>query len=104
MQLKSADQFLDCEMMLKAERMGLTICSIDVEFHKREAGESSIGWRDCWDYVRNLVTILVSRNDPWGIHRIPNASQKAQWVHQATVANPDPAAAFTPADLPVRAK
>jgi glycosyltransferase involved in cell wall biosynthesis len=103
MQLKSADQFLDCEMMLKAERMGLTICSIDVEFHKREAGESSIGWRDCWDYVRNLVTILVSRNDPWGIHRIPNASQKAQWVHQATVANPD-LAAFTPADLPVRAK
>ncbi len=83
MQLKSTDQFLECEMMLKAERMGLTMCSIDVEFHAREAGTSSIGWRDCRDYLRNLLTILVSRNDPWGIHRIPKSRGKSRWIHQA---------------------
>jgi glycosyltransferase involved in cell wall biosynthesis len=91
MQLKSTDQFLECEMMLKAERMGLTICSIDVAFHAREGGESSIGWRDCRDYLRNLLTVLISRNDPWGIHQIPKAPQKAKWIHQGDGAAPNPA-------------
>jgi glycosyltransferase involved in cell wall biosynthesis len=93
MQLKSTDQFLECEMMLKAQRMGLTMCSIDVEFHAREGGESSIGWRDCRDYLRNLLTVLVSRNDPWGIHQIPESVQKAAWIHQGDVADPNSAGA-----------
>jgi hypothetical protein len=83
MDLKSTDQFLECEMMLKAERMGLTICSINVEFHAREGGESSIGWRDCRDYLRNLLTVLVSPNDYWGIHRITKSARKTKWIHQA---------------------
>ncbi|HTB14892.1 MAG TPA: glycosyltransferase family 2 protein [Bryobacteraceae bacterium] len=101
MQLKSTNQFLECEMMLKAERMGLTMCSIDVEFHAREGGKSSIGWRDCRDYLRNLLTVLVSRNDPWGIHAIPKSAAKAKWIHQETGASPDAsgAAALRPGDL-----
>ncbi len=91
MQLKSTDQFLECEMMLKAERMGLTVCSIDVEFHAREGGNSSIGWRDCRDYLRNLLIVLLSRSDPWGIHRIPKAASKSKWIHQADGATPAPA-------------
>jgi glycosyltransferase involved in cell wall biosynthesis len=104
MQLKSSDQFLECEMMLKAERMGLTMCSIDVEFHARQGGKSSIGWSDCWDYVRNLATILVSRNDPWGIHRIPKSARKSQWIHHG--AGTDPKAAFRSidSDVPMRVK
>jgi len=93
MELKSTDQFLECEMMLKAERMGLTMCSIDVEFHAREGGESSIGWRDCRDYLRNLLIVLVSRNDPWGIHRIQKAAQKAKWIHRGDGADPNFASA-----------
>jgi glycosyltransferase involved in cell wall biosynthesis len=81
MQLTSTDQFLECEMMLKADRMGLTMCSLDVQFHKREGGESSIGWRDCWDYLRNLVVISFFVNDPWGLHRIPKSSHRALWQH-----------------------
>jgi glycosyltransferase involved in cell wall biosynthesis len=101
MQLKSTDQFLECEMMLKAERMGLKMCSIDVEFHAREGGESSIGWRDCRDYIRNLLTVLVSRNDPWGIHAIPKSAAKAKWIHQETGANANSsaAAALRPGDV-----
>ena len=76
MQLKSDDHFLECEMMLKAQRMGLTMCSIDVEFHSRETGESSIGWRDCLDYLRNLLTVLISRNDPWGIRSVYKVLEK----------------------------
>jgi glycosyltransferase involved in cell wall biosynthesis len=81
MALKSTDQFLECEMMLKAERMGLTMCSLDVQFHQRQGGGSSISWRDCLDYVRNLGLVLVSRNDPWGINRIPKSSRRAVWKH-----------------------
>jgi glycosyltransferase involved in cell wall biosynthesis len=81
MQLKSADQFLECEMMLKAERMGLTMCSSDVPFHKRDGGGSSISWRDCWDYLRNLTVISFSQRDPWGLHQIPKSSRKAVWAH-----------------------
>ncbi len=96
MALHSTGQFLECEMMLKAQRMGLTICSIDVEFHAREGGESSIGLRDCVDYLRNLLIVLVSRNDPWGIHRIPRSARKAKWIHQATAAGPAPGKVTNP--------
>jgi len=102
MQLKSTNQFLECEMMLKAQRMGLTMCSIDVEFHAREGGKSSIGWRDCRDYLRNLLTVLFSRNDPWGINRIPKSTRPAKWIHQAADSNPAALTAFR--DAPARAK
>ena len=81
MQLKSEDQFLECEMMLKADRMGLTICSLDVQFYARNGGESTITWRDCADYLRNLTIITFSKNDPWGLHRIPKAPRPAVWEH-----------------------
>jgi hypothetical protein len=98
MQLKSTDQFLECEMMLKAERMGLTMCSIDVDFQARQGGESSIGWRDCRDYLRNLLTVLISRNDPWGIHRVPKSAHKAKWIHRGTDPTASPATAFSGID------
>ncbi len=81
MQLNSTDQFLECEMMLKAQRMGLTMCSLDVQFHQRQGGQSSISWRDCWDYLRNLTVITFSHDDPWGLHRIPKSLRKAVWAH-----------------------
>jgi glycosyltransferase involved in cell wall biosynthesis len=98
MRLKSTDQFLECEMMLKAERMGLTMCSIDVDFQARQGGTSSIGWRDCRDYLRNLLTVLISRNDPWGIHAIAKSPRKAKWIHQGADAKARPAAAFAAVD------
>ena len=101
MQLRSTDQFLECEMMLKAERMGLTMCSIDVQFHSREGGKSSIGWRDCWDYVRNLITVLITRDDPWGIGRVPKAAHGATWIHQAAGARAAGANAFREADATI---
>jgi glycosyltransferase involved in cell wall biosynthesis len=81
MQLKSNDQFLECEMLLKAERMGLTMCSLDVQFHKRSGGSSSINWRDCLGYLRDLTRITFLRNDPWGFHRIPKSERPAVWMH-----------------------
>lgn len=82
MHLKSEDQFLECEMMLKAERMGLTMCSLDVSFHERQGGSSSVGWRDCWGYLRNLTIITLFYNDPWGLHQIPKSPRKATWIHR----------------------
>jgi glycosyltransferase involved in cell wall biosynthesis len=104
MRLKSTDQFVECEMMLKAQRMGLTICSVDVQFHARQGGESSIGWRDCRDYLRNLTIILLSRNDPWGIHRIPKSARRSRWIHETTGRTSGIQAAATFPDVPVRVK
>jgi len=61
--------------------MGLTMCSMDVQFHKRRGGRSNIRPRDCWDFVRNLAVVIVSHNDPWGMHRIPKSKRKAVWLH-----------------------
>ena len=81
MQLRSVDQFLECEMMLKAERMGLTICSLDSRFHKRQGGRSSVSWRDCLDHVHNLISITFNPHDPWGFHQISKSERKAEWIH-----------------------
>jgi hypothetical protein len=37
--------------------------------------------------------VLISRNDPWGIHRIPKAPQKAKWIHRGNGAQQALAAA-----------
>ena len=58
--LKQCCRACRSEMMLKAERMGLAMCSIDVQFHQRQGGGSSISWRDCLDYVRNLCIVVFS--------------------------------------------
>jgi glycosyltransferase involved in cell wall biosynthesis len=81
MQLKSEDQFVECEMMLKAQRMGLRICSVDVQFHKRSGGTSTINWRDCLDFMRNLTIISFWLDDPWGFHEIPKSKRAAVWMH-----------------------
>jgi hypothetical protein len=90
MQLKSEDQFMECEMMLKAQRMGLTMCSMDVQFHQRQGGVSSIRWTDCLDFVRNLTVATVSYNDPWGLHRIPKSDRKAVWLYYPDGVAPEP--------------
>ena len=81
MDLKSADQFLECEMMLKAQRMGLRICSVDVLFHQREGGSSSVGWRDVIDYLHHLFLIRLGLDQRLGIHDVPRFGTKARWLH-----------------------
>lgn len=81
MQLRSADQFLECEMMLKAQRMGLRICSVDVLFHKRRGGSSSVGWSDCVDYLRHLFLIRLGLDRRLGIGKVSRFSPRAEWLH-----------------------
>jgi glycosyltransferase involved in cell wall biosynthesis len=83
MRIQSADQFLECEMMLKAQRMGLRICSVDVLFHERRGGSSSVGWRDCLDYVRHLFLIRLGLDRRLGIATVPRFGPQAHWVHCA---------------------
>jgi len=81
MQLRSTDQFLECEMMLKAQRMGLRVCSVDVLFHKRRGGSSSVGWADCVDYLRHLFLIRLGLDRRLGIGNVPRFSPRAGWIH-----------------------
>ncbi|HLJ48819.1 MAG TPA: glycosyltransferase family 2 protein [Bryobacteraceae bacterium] len=81
MQLQSEDHFLECEMMLKAQKMGLAMCSVDVEFRKRKGGRSSVNWKDCVDYLEHLACIRLGINDQWGMRDVPRLSRRARWVH-----------------------
>ncbi len=84
MQLQSEDHFLECEMMLKAQRMGLTMCSVDVEFRKRRGGRSSVNWSDCVAYLKHLASIRFGISDEWGIKKVPRLAKRARWVHCPT--------------------
>ena len=81
MQLRSDDHFLECEMMLKAQRLGLRICSTGVQFHARRDGRSSIRWQDCLTYLRNLSMIRLGLHARWGMADVPQSTKSAEWLH-----------------------
>ena len=72
--LRSRDDFLDAEIMLKARRLGLHLASIDVVFLRRKTGRSKVRLRTCFQFFRNLIAARFLRHDPWGIHELEPGS------------------------------
>ncbi len=70
MKLRSGDDFLDAEIMLKAKRLGLKICGLDVEFLKRKTGRSKVRIKTCFEFLANLPKARFLRKDPWGLHEL----------------------------------
>ena len=65
MNLRSEGSFIDAEMLIKADRMGLFICQIGIDYFKRRFGHSSLSslgtirrivWEMCCQYS-TLVTM-----------------------------------------------
>jgi glycosyltransferase involved in cell wall biosynthesis len=81
MQIVSDDHFLECEMMLKAARMGLRVCALDVDFFSRGGGKSSIGFSDVWAYVDHLVRVGTGVGDLWKVKRVPRRRPRAEWLY-----------------------
>ena len=52
MDLRSDGSFIDAEMMIKADRMGLFICQIGVDYFKRKDGVSNLS------SVGTILTIM----------------------------------------------
>ena len=82
MRIVSDDQFLECEMMLKAARMGLRICALDVGFYARGAGNSSVGLKDLWDYLDHLTRVGLGIGDRWNVNAVRRSGHPPARVHR----------------------
>ncbi len=81
MRLVSDDHFFECEMVLKAARMGLRVCAMDVNFYARGAGKSSVGAKEILAYVEHLARVGSGIGDKWGVRRVPQWRQRAEWLY-----------------------
>lgn len=55
MNLRSADWFLDAEIMIKSKRLGLPVLEINVLAQMRDGGTSNVNLGTCWEFLVNLV-------------------------------------------------
>ncbi|GFP25038.1 hypothetical protein HKBW3S25_00488 [Candidatus Hakubella thermalkaliphila] len=74
MHLRSHDSFLDAEILLKAQRLGVRVCEVNTKFHKRETGRSTVRLTTCVEFLCNLMQARFQREDPWGLNKL-SASQ-----------------------------
>jgi glycosyltransferase involved in cell wall biosynthesis len=66
MDLRSEGSFIDAEMMVQADRMGLFICQVGVDYFKRQSGESHLS------SPSTIVTILREMIVDFGrLRRVP---------------------------------
>jgi glycosyltransferase involved in cell wall biosynthesis len=70
LQLCSDDHFLECEMMLKARRLGLRVATEPVDFLPRTGGISNIRMKDCLAFLHHLMVIRFTSNDPWNVNAV----------------------------------
>ena len=54
MNLRSADWFLDAEIMIKSKRLGLQVLEINVLAQMRDGGTSNVNLGTCWEFLVNL--------------------------------------------------
>jgi len=53
--LRSKDWFIDAEMVIKAERMGLAVGEMEIEYLPRLKGKSTVRLRHIFEFLRNMV-------------------------------------------------
>ncbi len=73
LQLRSTDNFIDAELVLKAQRLDLTVCEVDLEFEPRKTGRSTVRWTTCLQFLVNLARARLPFADPWGLRALPGA-------------------------------
>ncbi|MBI5787777.1 MAG: glycosyltransferase family 2 protein [Candidatus Schekmanbacteria bacterium] len=56
--LISQDWFLDAELMIKAQFMGLKVGEVDVDFLPRAVGKSNVKWTTVWEFLKNMYCYL----------------------------------------------
>ena len=53
--LRSRDWFIDAELTLKADHLGMRIREVPMTFHRRSAGRSSVGVATVFEFIRNIA-------------------------------------------------
>jgi dolichol-phosphate mannosyltransferase len=65
----SHDFFIDPEILLKANKLGLTFCEVEYVSPKRDRGRSKVAvFRVGLKFFMNLIKVRFMKNDPWGIN------------------------------------
>jgi hypothetical protein len=65
MNLQSRGWFLDPEIMIKANALGLRVIEFNVFSRMRSAGTSHVRPGTCWEFLRNLLSYRFSRE--WSV-------------------------------------
>jgi glycosyltransferase involved in cell wall biosynthesis len=60
MGLKSKDWFLDPEIMIKSQALGMRVIELNVFARMRSAGVSHVKPNTCWEFLRNLLAYRCS--------------------------------------------
>ena len=53
--LSSKDWFLDAEVLLKSNSLGVAVAEIPVVFHSRQGGSSNVKMGTVWEFLRNMA-------------------------------------------------
>jgi glycosyltransferase involved in cell wall biosynthesis len=70
MQLRSHNFFIDPEILLKAKRLGLKVCEVDIEFRRRKTGHSNVKWTTCLEFFIDLCRARFIKKDPLGLNTL----------------------------------
>jgi glycosyltransferase involved in cell wall biosynthesis len=66
--LQSDDHFIDAEILIKAQRLGLRLCELEVEFRPRLGGSSKVRLlKFCAEGMAHLLRARFSRRKPWDL-------------------------------------
>ena len=58
--LESKDWFIDAEIIIKAEQLGMTIEEVPIDFRPREEGKSNVRPAAVLEFLRNLIVYRIS--------------------------------------------
>ncbi len=68
LRLRSNDSFVDMEALVKARRLGLKVCEVDVPSLARVGGRSKVRVLETSvEFIANVLRVRFGRSDPWGL-------------------------------------
>ncbi len=79
MDLTSSDWFLEAEIMLKVQYLRLMVIEIDVPGFLRKGGNSHVGMRTVFEFMRNIVSYRMG--GPWREWRREVSGSAAREIH-----------------------
>jgi polyisoprenyl-phosphate glycosyltransferase len=70
LELCSKDYFIDTELIIKVARLGVKVTEMNVTFHPRQGGRSSVTLSTFAEFIVNLCIARFSPDDRWGVRAL----------------------------------
>jgi polyisoprenyl-phosphate glycosyltransferase len=78
--LCSKDYFIDTELIIKVARLGLKTSEVNVTFHPRQGGRSSVTLSTFAEFIVNLCIARFSPDDRWGIRALVKRNREQKRI------------------------